>query len=88
MITLVLAGTRHQFQDWCRENGVNPRHRSVVRYVRGRRDCLGLTGQRIEVVFYGTFWDREDAIEIAWWARHVQRTTLRPVVDLELPPYP
>lgn len=69
MITLVLAGTRHQFEDWCREQDVNPRDRSVARYVWRQDDVRGITQQELHMVVYGTFWQRRDAQMLYDWTK-------------------
>jgi hypothetical protein len=68
VITLVLAGSLTQFNDWCREQGVNPRDRSVARYVRDQGDCRGITQHELKAVVCGTFWDRTDAVILYEWA--------------------
>lgn len=75
MITLVLAGSLSQFEYWCREVGVNPRDRSVVRYVSRVEDVLGISQQELRMVVYGTFWSRRDAVELYEWTCHVVETS-------------
>ncbi len=71
MITAVLAGSLLQFRNWCRENHANPTDRNIV-YVRDEQDLRGL-GKPLEVIVYGTFFERRDAEQIHWVALMVQR---------------
>jgi hypothetical protein len=48
---LVIAGNKHQFQDCCRVNRLNPKN---VIYVT---DKIHLRGVRGVVIRYGTYWE-------------------------------
>lgn len=84
MITVVLAGSRRQFQDWCRENGADPRDQNI-QYVTEWHHLRGL-GRPVEVVTYGTFWDRPRAMELHAEATEVAERN-RNLVDPD-PPRP
>lgn len=56
---LVICGNHRQFLNYCAENKLNP-HKDKVRCVDSRMDMLGF--RDCEVVFYGTWWSREDAM--------------------------
>lgn len=71
MITAVLAGSLLQFKDWCRENHANPRDRNIV-YVQDSQDLRGL-GKPLEVIVYGTFFERRNAEQLHYETLLVQR---------------
>lgn len=54
MIELVLAASRPAFLNWCREQEIDPRDKSV-KYVRDFQDLRGL-GQRVKIVVDESFY--------------------------------
>lgn len=71
MITVVLAGSRQQFEHWCRENDVHPRDQNVVRVTEWHH-LRGL-GKPVELVVTGTFWETPRAMELHAEATEVAR---------------
>jgi len=62
VLTVVLARSLRDFHAWCRETGTSPRDRSVL-YASGPHSIRALTD--VEVVRYGSWWDRPDEAELA-----------------------
>ena len=60
-IKLILAGNYRQFLDWCKEEGVDPRTRSI-RYIHDVHSILGM--RDYEVIRYGTYYERKDFNDI------------------------
>lgn len=54
--TVVVAGTFRQFEDWCREQGINPKHPRVagVLYASGAEALRGVAVNSVSVVHTGT----------------------------------
>lgn len=67
--TIVIAGTWHQFLNWCHENGLRPTDRKLISVPEGCADRIrGLSGPRrggnLKLVKTGTWYERRDAGEL------------------------
>ena len=61
MTKLIYAGSHQQFVAWCRENNVEPRSDGLnVVYVGSVEHIYGFDPKDVEVVYYGTYYDRPD----------------------------
>lgn len=76
-LTLVLAGSYRQYEQWCWANGLNPRDRTSQRYVGDPMDCRAISSDyEVRILIHGTFWDRRDAVELYEWASRAERTSM------------
>ncbi len=66
MLTVVVARTYRQFEDWCRSQGINPKHPRAhnVLYASEEQAIRGIAPHSARVVYTGT--PRFDMPEAFW----------------------
>lgn len=55
--TLVLAGSKAQFDEWCRQNDGSPAN---AIYLANHEVLMGRNAEDYDFVTYGTWWERSD----------------------------